>query len=479
MVGNDLALDEGIGTCGKDGQSVPVGVGMPTIRSTASPSAGRRRERARRWRRSPSSCCAARAQHGATAADVVVAEGDSLDGRRPPRRGREGAARPRQAPRPARLRRRAQRRSSRPPTSRAPSLEQLAADAVALARVTAPDPFSGLPDASELATALPDCSICSIRRSATSPPSRPPSGARKPRRRRATPTRASPTPRAPSSTPAAHLVLYAASNGFSGSYRSSSCSLSVRAGGDAGRHAWSATTGTASQRHLARSISPAAIGRTAAARALRRLGARQVDDLRGAGRLRSRHGGQPAAPSRRRGLGQRPLPRHCRSSPTSSATTHRARRSSTSYDDGTLPRGLGSKPFDGEGLPTRRTPVIESGVLTSYLFDTYSARKLQQPLDRQRRRARSATRRTSARPTSSCAAGTASPDEIIALGRDRPLRHRADGLRRQPDHRRLLARRHRPVDRERRARLPGRARSPSPATCCRCSATSRWSATTS
>ena len=32
MVGNDLQLDEGIGTCGKDGQSVPVGVGVPTIR---------------------------------------------------------------------------------------------------------------------------------------------------------------------------------------------------------------------------------------------------------------------------------------------------------------------------------------------------------------------------------------------------------------------------------------------------------------
>jgi TldD protein len=32
MVGNDLELDEGIGTCGKDGQSVPVGVGMPTIK---------------------------------------------------------------------------------------------------------------------------------------------------------------------------------------------------------------------------------------------------------------------------------------------------------------------------------------------------------------------------------------------------------------------------------------------------------------
>ena len=45
-------------------------------------------------------------------------------------------------------------------------------------------------------------------------------------------------------------------------------------------------------------------------------------------------------------------------------------------DDGRRPGGLGSKPFDGEGLPTRRTALVEAGHLTSYLLDSYSARKL-------------------------------------------------------------------------------------------------------
>jgi PmbA protein len=38
--------------------------------------------------------------------------------------------------------------------------------------------------------------------------------------------------------------------------------------------------------------------------------------------------------------------------------------------------GFGTSPFDGEGVPTRRTPVIENGVLKSYLLNTYTARKL-------------------------------------------------------------------------------------------------------
>jgi TldD protein len=32
MIGNDMALDPGVGTCGKNGQGVPVGVGQPTLK---------------------------------------------------------------------------------------------------------------------------------------------------------------------------------------------------------------------------------------------------------------------------------------------------------------------------------------------------------------------------------------------------------------------------------------------------------------
>src|SRR5438034_6311111 len=46
------------------------------------------------------------------------------------------------------------------------------------------------------------------------------------------------------------------------------------------------------------------------------------------------------------------------------------------YDDGRIPLGLGSKPFDGEGLPTRQTVIVERGILKSYLVDTYAGRKL-------------------------------------------------------------------------------------------------------
>jgi PmbA protein len=48
----------------------------------------------------------------------------------------------------------------------------------------------------------------------------------------------------------------------------------------------------------------------------------------------------------------------------------------TIVDDGTLPGRLGSAPFDGEGVATRRTTIFEGGVLRSFLYDSYYARKL-------------------------------------------------------------------------------------------------------
>jgi len=48
----------------------------------------------------------------------------------------------------------------------------------------------------------------------------------------------------------------------------------------------------------------------------------------------------------------------------------------TIVDDGTIVGGFGTSPFDGEGIPTRRTLVVENGVLKSYLLNTYTAKKL-------------------------------------------------------------------------------------------------------
>ena len=93
-------------------------------------------------------------QHGATAADVVVAEGDALTVG-----VRLGKAEKAQRARGKHLGLRAfagERSAIRSTADFArPALEQLAADPVALARVTAPDPFSGLPDSGELATSPP------------------------------------------------------------------------------------------------------------------------------------------------------------------------------------------------------------------------------------------------------------------------------------------------------------------------------------
>ncbi|HEX7453741.1 MAG TPA: metallopeptidase TldD-related protein [Polyangiaceae bacterium] len=48
----------------------------------------------------------------------------------------------------------------------------------------------------------------------------------------------------------------------------------------------------------------------------------------------------------------------------------------TLVDDPLIPRAPGSRPFDGEGLPSRKNVVVENGILKTFLLDSYSARKL-------------------------------------------------------------------------------------------------------
>lgn len=84
----------------------------------------------------------------------------------------------------------------------------------------------------------------------------------------------------------------------------------------------------------------------------------------------------------------------------------------TVYDDGRMPGGLGSKPFDGEGLATRKNVVVERGILKTYLLDTYAGRKLN--LAPTGNASRSVGEAASAGATNFyLAPGTISPEEIV------------------------------------------------------------------
>ena len=135
-------------------------------------------------------------------------------------------------------------------------------------------------------------------------------------------------------------------------------------------------------------------GEEAARRTLRKLGAEVGRHVRGPGRLRSRtRRARSSACSRAASWAARSGASRATSS-VARAPRSRA-RSSPIVDDPLIPRAPGSRPFDGEGLASRKNVVVEKGVLRTYLCDSYSARKLGA------RRA-PATPRAAARPASSC-----------------------------------------------------------------------------
>lgn len=127
-------------------------------------------------------------------------------------------------------------------------------------------------------------------------------------------------------------------------------------------------------RFLDRLLDPEAVGREAARRAERKLGAKKIETAElpvvfdpdaGRGLLRLVAGAVSGGSIYRRSSYL------CGREGTSIASPL-----ITIVDDPLLPRALGSRSFDGDGLPVRRNVVVEAGVLKGYLLDTYSARKL-------------------------------------------------------------------------------------------------------
>ena len=167
--------------------------------------------------------------------------------------------------------------------------------------------------------------------------------------------------------------VFANSRGFAGEYRSSYCSLAAvpvaRDGDSMERDYWMSIA-----RSFAGLEPPEHIGRVAAERALRRLGARKVETQRVPVVFEPR--------TARSLLGSIFEAVHGESVYRQASFlagklgSKVAADGLTVIDDGTIPGLFGSSPFDDEGVPTRRTAVIERGVLKSYLLNSYTARKL-------------------------------------------------------------------------------------------------------
>ncbi len=251
------------------------------------------------------------------------------------------------------------------------AVDRMAEETVALARETAPDPSAGLPD-DGFAESWPDLDLVDEGDRNVHVDARIEDALAAEQAARATDPRIGNSEGSQVGSDFGRVV-YGNSAGFVGDYASASHSLFSEPlaidGDDKQRDYWM-TVG----RKLSDLDEPAQVGRRAAERAVRRLGARRVPTCE-----------VPVifdpitAPSLLRQL----------VSCVSGYAVYReasflagrlgetiASAAVTVVDDGRIPGGLGSKPFDGEGLPTRRNVIVEGGRLATWLLDSYSARKL-------------------------------------------------------------------------------------------------------
>jgi PmbA protein len=251
-------------------------------------------------------------------------------------------------------------------------IRQMVASAVDLARLTTEDPMSGLPDPSELGSIPGDLQLFSDEVAGLSTDRKIDAA------KRAEAAALSFDPRITNSEGGSFDSniagrVFANSRGFAGSYRSTYCSLSAvpvaAQNGNMERDYWFTLA-----RDFSGLESPELVGRTAAERVIRRLGAVKVETQR--------------VPIIFEPRMARTLLNNLFDAVQGTAIYRQASFLAgkigqkiasdkiTLIDDATLQGLFGTQPFDDEGVPSRRTPVIEKGVLKSYLLNTYTARKL-------------------------------------------------------------------------------------------------------
>ena len=336
----------------------------------------------------------------------------------------------------------------------AEGIEHLVNGAIALARVTSEDPFAGLADASEFGQIggqnggdleLYHEDVYSL-----------PTAERIEYARRAEAAALAADTRITNSDggnfdATTGRKIFANSRGFTGEYRASSCSISASPialgkSGEMQRDYWYSYA-----RSLKKLDTPESVGVEAARRTLRRLDARRV---------KTQQTPLIFAPEIARSLIGAIFDAASGDSIyrgssffTGKLGEQVAAESVTVIDDGTIIGGFGTSPFDGEGLPSRRTVIVENGMLTNYLLNTYTARKLSM------KSTGNASRGLAGNPGTGAGnlfliAGAQTPEEILRERAIGPLYHRTDGPRSQHGHRRLFARRVGPMDRKRRTHLP-------------------------
>lgn len=251
-------------------------------------------------------------------------------------------------------------------------VEHLVKSAIELADITTEDPHAGLPGAEELGAIAGDLALYSpdVEQLETA--------LKIETARRAEEAALSADPRISNSEGATfdtHVGrhIFANSLGFAGEYRSSYCSLSTvpvaREGDSMERDYWYTLA-----RGFAGLEAPEEVGRTAARRALRRLNAVKVPTQKAPVVFEPRTA-RTLLDNLYEAVHGMAIYRH-ESFLAGKLGDKVASEHVTVVDDGTIPGLFGTSPFDDEGVPSRRTVIVEQGVLKSYLLNTYAARKL-------------------------------------------------------------------------------------------------------